>query len=184
VLAYDRRGFGSSASDALFDAGLFDRDADDLAALLRARGAAPAHLVGHSDGATVALVTAWRHPEAVVSVTAIAGHVRLDPATREALRGFDPPATPEEAAWYELWTRGLDEWDIEERLAAIRCPILVVHDRSDPLSPPEHAEAVLRAARARISWYDTGTHVPHRVERPRFERELEAHLREAETQEA
>jgi pimeloyl-ACP methyl ester carboxylesterase len=176
LLAYDRRGFGSSSRDAIFDAGLFDRDAGDLAGLLEALAAAPAHLVGHSDGATVALVAAYRYPEVVASVTAVAGHVRLDPATREALRGFDPPSTPEEAAWYELWTRGLDEWDIEERLAEIRCPVLVVHDRRDPLSPPEHAEAMLRAPAARISWYDTGTHVPHRVDRARFERELEAHL--------
>src|SRR4051812_31601356 len=160
VLAYDRRGFGSSPRDAVFDAGLFERDADDLAELLAARGAAPAHFVGHSDGATVALVAAYRHPQLVASVTAIAAHVRLDPATREELRDFEPPQTPEEAAWYELWTRKLDEWDIEPRMAEVRCPVLVVHDRADPLSPPEHAEAVLRALAARISWYETGTHVP------------------------
>jgi pimeloyl-ACP methyl ester carboxylesterase len=96
------------------------------------------------------------------------------------MRGFDPPSTPEEAAWYALWTTGLDEWDIEDRLDGVRCPVLVVHDRRDPLSPPEHAEAVLRAPQARISWYDTGTHVPHRIERARFARELEAHLAAAE----
>jgi pimeloyl-ACP methyl ester carboxylesterase len=182
LLAYDRRGFGSSSRDATFDAGLFDRDAGDLAGLLEALAATPAHLVGHSDGATVALVTAYRHPDAVLSVTSIAGHVRADSATREAMRGLDPPATPEEAAWYELWTRGLDDWDIEEGLAEIRCPVLVVHDRRDPLAPPEHAEAIRGAPHARIFWYETGTHVPHRVERARFKRELEEHLREVEAQ--
>jgi pimeloyl-ACP methyl ester carboxylesterase len=176
VLAYDRRGFGRSPRDAVFDAGLFERDADDLAALLEA----PAHLVGHSDGATVALVTAYRHPELVASVVAVAGHVRLDEATRAAMRDIEPPEGPEGAAWYELWTRKLDEWDIEERLTEVRCPVLVVHDRADPLSPPEHAEAELRAPLARVSWYETGTHVPHRVERERFLRDVEAHLREAE----
>ena len=180
VLAYDRRGFGSSPRDAVFDARLFERDADDLAALLLARDAAPAHLVGHSDGATVALVAAVRHAELVVTVTAIAAHVRLDPATREQLRDFEPPEGPEGAAWHELWTRGLDEWDIEELMTELRCPVLVVHDRADPLSPPEHAHAVLRAPRARISWYETGTHMLHRIERDRFERELEAHLRAVE----
>lgn len=38
---------------------------DDLAALLREIGAAPAHLVGHSWGAFVCLLTAIRHPELV-----------------------------------------------------------------------------------------------------------------------
>jgi pimeloyl-ACP methyl ester carboxylesterase len=92
LLAYDRRGFGSSPHNAVFDPGLFDRDAEDLAGLLRDHGAAPAHLVGHSDGATVALVTAYSHSGLVLSVTAIAGHVRLDPATREARRS--PGTTP------------------------------------------------------------------------------------------
>ena len=180
VLAYDRRGFGSSPRDAAFDAGLFERDADDLAALLLARDATPAHLVGHSDGATVALVAAYRHPELVHSVTAVAAHVRLDPATREQMRDFEPPEGPEGAAWYELWARGLDDWDIEELMAEIRCPVLVVHDRADPLSPPEHAKAVLRAPHARASWYETDTHVPHRRKRERFMRELEAHLQACE----
>ncbi|MDX6513861.1 MAG: hypothetical protein QOE36_3365 [Gaiellaceae bacterium] len=199
LLTYDRRGFGSSPRDAVFDAGLFERDADDLVELLVERGAAPAHLVGFSDGATVALVTAARHPEAVLSATAISGHLRADAETLAALqrggppRGWAPRALDEyrerhgadwEAvvgAWYELWTGGaLAGWQIEEELAAIRCPVLVVHDRSDPLSPRHHAEDVTRARQAAISWYDTGSHAPHRAERERFEQELEAHLAAAE----
>ena len=128
----------------------------------------------------MALVAAYRYPELVASVTAVAGHVRLDPATREALRDFEPPPGPEGAAWYDLWTRGLDEWDIEERMGEIRCPVLVIHDVADPLSPPDHAKAELRAPGARISWYETGTHIPHRAERDRFGRELEGHLRRAD----
>jgi pimeloyl-ACP methyl ester carboxylesterase len=200
LLAYDRRGFGSSPRDAVFDADLFARDAEDLAGLLLARDAAPAHLVGHSDGATVALVTAARRPEVVLSVTAISGHLRRDAPTHEALLRSGPPATWARGvrdeyrerhgedweqvvgAWYELWSgNALAEWELETELAAIRCPVLVVHDRRDLLSPPEHAEGVARAVPSTaISWYDTGSHGPHRVERERFERELEAHLRSAE----
>jgi len=198
VIAYDRRGFGSSPRDVVFDAGLFDRDADELAELLRERDAAPAHLVGFSDGATVALLTAVRHPELVVSVTAIGNHIRLDQATHELLLegGPEVPASRhaeyrerhgadwEEVvrSWYDLWTRALVGWDIEESLKAIRAPVLVVHDRNDPLSPREHGEGVVRAVpHARLSWYDTGRHGPHQVERERFDRELAEHLRESET---
>ena len=84
--------------------------------------------------------------------------------------------------WYDLWTQGLVDWDIEESLNAIRAPVLVVHDRNDPLSPREHAEGVIRSVpHARLAWYDTGRHAPHLVERERFDRELEEHLRESET---
>ena len=41
---------------------------DDLAALLQALGAAPAHLVGHSWGAFICLLAAIRHPELVRSL--------------------------------------------------------------------------------------------------------------------
>lgn len=197
VIAYDRRGFGSSPRDAVFDAGLFDRDTDDLADLLRERHATPAHLVGFSDGATVALVTAVRHPELVLSVTAIGNHIRLDHATRQLFLDGGPELAPERQAeyrerhgedweqvffnWYDLWTQRLVDWDIEESLKAIRAPVLVVHDRNDSLSPREHAEGVAASVpHAQISWYDTDSHGPHYVERDRFDRELENHLRDSE----
>jgi pimeloyl-ACP methyl ester carboxylesterase len=41
---------------------------DDLAALVRELGAAPAHLVGNSQGAFISLLTAVRHPELVRSL--------------------------------------------------------------------------------------------------------------------
>jgi pimeloyl-ACP methyl ester carboxylesterase len=84
--------------------------------------------------------------------------------------------------WYELWSAGaLADWDIEGELSAIRCPVLVVHDRRDPLAAAEHAEGVARQVpQAVISWYDTGSHGPHRIEERRFGSELEAHLTAAE----
>ena len=197
ALAYDRRGYGGSPRDAVWDEGLFDRDAGDLAALLRDRDAAPAHLVGFSDGATVALVTAVRHPEVVVSATWIGGHVRLDRATHQVLldRGREIPEDRREEyrkqhgadweqvvhGWYDLWTREVVDWDITDSLKAIRAPVLVVHDRNDPLAPPEHPEGVLASVpHAKVSWYETDSHGPHYVEPERFGRELEEHLTTAE----
>lgn len=182
LIAYDRRGFGASPRDAVFDERLFHRDADDLAALLRERDAAPAHLVGHSDGATVALLTAALHPDVVVSTTWIAGHTFLDEPLRQIVLQYPPddPASPE-GDWFRLWTEALIGWDIENELSTITAPTLVVHDRNDPLSSAMQAEKVARAVpHATLSWYDTDSHGPHRRSRDRFERELEAHLRSAE----
>jgi pimeloyl-ACP methyl ester carboxylesterase len=180
LIAYDRRGFGASPRDAVFDQRLFHRDADDLAALLRRLDAAPAHLVGHSDGATVALLTAARHPEVVATTTWIAGHTHLETPLRELLLRSPPPADADQATkdWYELWTQTLFGWNIEDELRAITAPTLVVHATADRVSPREHAESVARAVpHATLSWYETSSHSPHRADRVRFERELEAHLR-------
>lgn len=63
VIAYDRRGFGSSTP--LKAGGYLDVQADDAAALIAERGLAPATVVGHSWGGLVALALAIKHPELV-----------------------------------------------------------------------------------------------------------------------
>lgn len=201
ALAYDRRGFGASARGRAIGPSLFDDDAADLAGLLLDLGAAPAHLVGHSDGGTIALLCAARRPELVLSVTTVATHVRGDPGTVGTLRRMGAPGAWEEGmrrylrrvhgpdweevtgAWHRLWTASewADRWSIEAELTAIRCPLLVCHDRRDPLAPPVHAEAIAAALpRARLSWWDSGGHAPHRADLPRFAAELETLWEQAE----
>lgn len=80
LLLVDRRGFGGSPADGRVD---FERDADDVAALLDQ----DVHLVGHSYGGVVALLAAARRREAVRSLTVIEppalGLVRGDSTVEE-----------------------------------------------------------------------------------------------------
>jgi pimeloyl-ACP methyl ester carboxylesterase len=64
LLLIDRRGFGASPANGRVD---FERDADDVAELLRDG----AHLVGHSYGGVVSLLASARRPDAVRSLTLI-----------------------------------------------------------------------------------------------------------------
>jgi pimeloyl-ACP methyl ester carboxylesterase len=66
VLVYDRRGHGLSERPA--DQGSAEEDAADLAALIDGLGLAPAHVVGNSFGAIVALRLANRRPDLVRSL--------------------------------------------------------------------------------------------------------------------
>jgi pimeloyl-ACP methyl ester carboxylesterase len=74
LLLPDRRGYGGSPATARAD---FEVDAGDVAALLDE----PAHLVGHSYGAVVALLVAVRRPDAVQTLTLV------EPATFALVRG-------------------------------------------------------------------------------------------------
>jgi pimeloyl-ACP methyl ester carboxylesterase len=80
LLLPDRRGFGASPAEGRVD---FERDADDIAALLDGG----AHLVGQSYGGVVSLLVAARDPDAVRSLTVIEppalGLVRSDPIVEE-----------------------------------------------------------------------------------------------------
>lgn len=194
AIAYDRRGFGGSPREADFGPGHFDEALLDLLALLSARCTGPVDLVGHSDGGSIALLAAARHPHLVRSVIVVATHVMADPATVDAVRGFGPPQTwnstlQERYAsahggdwvevverWMTMWTTdaGIVGWDMRAELRDIRCPVLVAHDRADPLSATKHADAISDAvAGAQLSWYETGTHWPHIREHDRFAAEAQ-----------
>jgi proline iminopeptidase len=64
----DQRGGGRSYADAPFD---LDVLADDVAAVLDAFGAAPAALLGHGFGASVAVRAAVRHPDRIDSLVLV-----------------------------------------------------------------------------------------------------------------
>ena len=200
AIVYDRRGFGRSPRGRAFTPAMFDEDARDLEALLEERASAPVHLVGHSDGGTVALLVASRRPELVRSVCVIATHVRGDEITIGTLREFGPPARwPEQGrralmrdhgddwervgrGWHALWTSTeWESWSVVDELDGVGCPVLTVHDKRDPLSPPVHAETIVeRVPHARALWLDTGDHDPQRKERAAFMRQLHALWRDAE----
>ena len=200
AIAYDRRGFGRSTHDRRISTTMFDEDVEDLRGMLEERRGAPAHLIGHSDGGTIALLLAARAPELVLSVAVVAVHVRGDDVTVATLRRMGPPdewpepmqrslrrAHGEDWAdvagrWHALWTSPEWEgWSIVDELAAVRCPVVVMHGLQDDLSPPLHAEAVHQARRgARVTWVDTTTHDPHRAEPERFVNELQSLWRDVE----
>jgi pimeloyl-ACP methyl ester carboxylesterase len=88
VLTYDRR--GHSASERPAGQGSVYEDVDDLAALTRELGLAPAHIVGNSGGAAIVLRTATRHPEVFRTLVA------HEPPMFPLLAGTDhEPALPE-----------------------------------------------------------------------------------------
>src|SRR5438094_4313544 len=65
VIAYSRRYHWPNLAPGKDADASVERQADDLAAIIRAMGIAPAHIVGHSIGGAVALNLALRHPELV-----------------------------------------------------------------------------------------------------------------------
>ena len=71
---------------------------DDLVALLRVRGAAPAHLIGHSWGSFICLLAAIRHPQLVRSLVlgeppVLSLFMSVPPRPTELLRLFRRPRT-------------------------------------------------------------------------------------------
>ena len=200
TVAYDRRGFGRSTHARRLTTAMFDEDVEDLRALVGEHGDKPVHLIGHSDGGTVALLLAARAPELALSVAVVAVHVRGDPVTVDTLRRMGPPETwPEPMRrslrrahgedwvdvarrWYGLWTSAAwERWSVIDELAEIRCPVYAMHGLHDELSPPLHAEAIRDVVPvSRVTWVDTATHDPHRVDPDRFVADVQSLWHDAE----
>lgn len=191
TLAYSRAGHGWSDPAALPRSPDFMHNETlvVLPALLEEmKPRKPPVLVGHSEGASIALIHAASH--AVAGLVLLAPHVFVEAesiAEVEAARvRFETTDLPERMArhhrdaaatfygWNDIWLDpDFREWNIEGCLPAIDCPTLLIQGRDDEygtLAQIDVVEAGISAPVRRLILEDCG-HAPH-LDRP--ERVLEA----------
>ncbi|MDQ0408352.1 alpha/beta hydrolase [Streptomyces sp. NBC_01723] len=164
VLLPERRAHGHTPD---VDGPLTYQDmADDTVAFLETVVAAPAHLVGWSDGAVVALLVALARPDLVRRVVLIGANFRpggecfVEPGMLDAMTPDSPdmaffremyePVSPDGADhWPVVAVKMIDMWRTqptltERELGRITAPTLVVTG-DDDLMTLEHTTALYRA---------------------------------------
>ena len=182
VFAYSRYGYGQS--DALEDA----RDASYMhheaetalpSVLEQARIQRPI-LLGHSDGASISLLFAFRFPDRTAGIILEAPHVFLEDRTIEGLAQaailYQTTDLPQKLArhhkdadrtfwsWNRVW---LDPrfraWNIESCLDDIRCPVLMIQGEDDEYGTVRQLEAIQsRIPAAQLVLLPNCGHTPHR----------------------
>ena len=182
-LVYSRWGYGGSEArpqpwPADF---LEDEAALALPELLASVGITQPVLFGHSDGATIALMYAASVPGGVRGVISEAAHVMLEPISIEGIarardrflhgdlrarlhRQHGEHVDDTVLGWTGNWLRPeLRDWDIRERLRAVRCPVLVVQGRDDDFGTLDQVEAIVTrvAGPAATLVLDECGHIPH-----------------------
>ena len=163
ALVYSRLGYGKSdklAAPRAVD--YMHREAIDvLPEVLHQLGIEAPILIGHSDGASIALIHAGAGKHPVRGVVAMAPHVFVEDITvrsiAEAKRTFqssnlaqrlgryhdDPEATFR--GWNDIWLHpDFRSWNIEDCLAAIRCPVLLIQGEDDQYGTVEQVGAIAR----------------------------------------
>ncbi len=183
--AYDRPGFGRSPWLETWPLDYLDQDVSDLLALLNALGIERAALVGHSDGATIALLAAARHPQRVSGVLAESPHVAVEvPRCPTAIDAFVAEITQSPALlaslarnhgnragqvvqrWRNRWTDpAFWSWDVSAELAGVQCPVLVVHGADDPFFSVAHSAMIAERTQGDLAVLAGLGHTPH-VEAP------------------
>jgi pimeloyl-ACP methyl ester carboxylesterase len=120
-------------------------------------------LFGHSDGASIALVYAASHPDAVDGIVVVAPHILVEPLSlrsigvaRDAyltaglkarLARYHDDVDSAFWGWNDAWLApGFATWSIESLLGALRCPILAVQGEDDEYGTLAQVDGIRRRA--------------------------------------
>jgi pimeloyl-ACP methyl ester carboxylesterase len=179
VLAFSRFGHGRSDPPPRPRTPSFmhEEALEVLPDVLRAAGIERPVLVGHSDGASIALIHAASHP--VSGLALMAPHVFVEQICVDAIRGTreafeteglrermarhhdDPSVTF--AGWCDVW---LDpeflSWNLEPLLPRIEAPTLLIQGRDDEYGTLAQIDAIARGVSGPVEKLVVGGgHSPH-----------------------
>ncbi len=184
VLVYDRLGYGKSAPMPTYERAVhyLEEEATVLNELLAHLEIDQAILFGHSDGGSIALITASNYPERIKAVICEAAHIFVEEVTLKGIReAMEAYTTTDLAirlqkyhgdkvdtlfkAWTLTWTRDdFRRWNIEKLISAIRCPLLFIQGEADEYGTLEQVAKTIRLVSGRSEHYlipDIG-HTPHK----------------------
>jgi pimeloyl-ACP methyl ester carboxylesterase len=186
-LVYSRPGYGNStprAAEVCWGSDFLHQQAFEvLPALLQALHVSPATptwLLGHSDGASIALLYASHFTSTVAGCIALAPHILVEEVTlrsidaaRQAYLTTDLPQRlgqyhrdPDSAfwGWNNAWLDpAFQSWNIESALEKICCPVLAVQGQDDPYGTLAQIRGIARRVPQTelLELSDCG-HSPHR----------------------
>jgi pimeloyl-ACP methyl ester carboxylesterase len=169
ALVFSRYGYGKS--DRLGAPRTVDymhREAlDTLPEVLRQLGIGNPILIGHSDGASIALIHAGAQRWPVRGLVAMAPHVFVEDVTvssiaqakvtfdttdlaRKLSRYHDDPVSTFQG-WNDIWLHAdFRHWNIEQYLPGIACPVLLIQGEDDQYGTLAQIDAIARQVRGPV----------------------------------
>lgn len=182
VVAYDRLGFGRSAhypGKLPFD--FTNREPLAGFSHLRDRLNLDRFVVlGHSAGGGIAVACAAQYGEACQALITIAAVVFVEDITLEGVgRARLTYAQPGQldrlkkyhgdkaawvlSAWIDTWLDpSFSDWTLDDALARVSCPVLVMHGALDEFGSAAHPRRIAELTGARQVIFEDCGHVPHR----------------------
>ncbi|MGE5338643.1 MAG: alpha/beta fold hydrolase [Gemmatimonadota bacterium] len=166
AIVYSRIGYGRS--DPITEKRnvryMHDEALHALPRLLDALGATAPILLGHSDGASIALIHAGGMRRDVTALILMAPHVMVEDISvasiaqakvayqttnlREKLGKYHANVDSAFWGWNDIWLDpAFRAWNIEEYLPGIRCPVLAIQGEDDEYGTMEQVERIARQAR-------------------------------------
>jgi pimeloyl-ACP methyl ester carboxylesterase len=186
ALVYSRygNGFSTTLAEARTPAYMHDEALRVLPELLRRLEIEDIVLIGHSDGASIALIYAGEHRDGVRALVLEAPHVFVEELSVRSIAAVRHEYETTELrtkmaryhravdrtfyGWNDVWlSEEFREWNIEDAVQRVRAPILTVQGIADEYGTPAQLERIARRARVpvdRLLLARCG-HAPHRDRR-------------------
>ncbi len=185
-LVYSRYGYGQSTPRAAEEqrtlAYLHKEALQDLPAVLDALGLKDEQLMlfGHSDGGSIALLFAAGYPERVRAIAVAAPHIFVEDITiagieqarqayrttdlREKLGRYHRDVDTVFHAWNDTWlTPAFRQWNIEDEVCRIQCPVLAMQGVGDEYATLAQIEGIKRLLpQTRLTVLQDCGHTPQR----------------------
>jgi len=183
VIAPHLHGYGRSSQRSSYALSFYRDDVSDLVALLDTLDIAKVLVLSFSDGGTVGLLLAALHPQRVIALAALGAQPTINTQNTAAIRYWLLEAPLSEEWQKELaelhgepYWRSLPRMYVEgqealvaaggviitdEELAAIACPVLIMHGKRDRIVPVDYAYVLSeRIAGSQMLLFDAG-HAAH-----------------------
>jgi pimeloyl-ACP methyl ester carboxylesterase len=184
ALVYDRLGYGKSAAMPTHERSVnyMEPEADTLNDLLTTLNIGETILFGHSDGGSIALLAANKHPYRIKGIICEAAHVFVEEVTLkgiyEAIEMYgntDLRSKLEKyhgdkadhlfKAWTKTWTRSdFRDWSIEQFLPGITCPLLFIQGDADEYGTLAQVDCTVERVRGNAEKFIIPNigHTPHK----------------------
>jgi pimeloyl-ACP methyl ester carboxylesterase len=184
-LVYSRPAYGKSTArdkDEFWDVDFLHRQALEVfpAFLEALKIEEPVHLLGHSDGGSIALLIANAFPEKVRSTIVIAPHIFVESKTiqgieqalvayqtgslRQVLARYHDDVDSVFYGWNDVWLKPeFKEWSITHELHQIACPLLAIQGSDDPYGTMAQVEDIGKYVKqVKVVKIPNGGHSLHR----------------------
>tara|TARA_R100001244_G_scaffold20643_2_gene21409 strand:+ start:84002 stop:84751 length:750 start_codon:yes stop_codon:yes gene_type:complete len=199
IIAWSRQGYGSSGDfDSDYGVDFMHREADVADRLLSELGIERAHIFGHSDGASIALLLAARYPNRVATLTLEAPHVFVEQICLNAIHDLKQDVCDNDMIermgkyhrdagavfrqWSKIWTDpSFERWNIEAELSDVDLPTLLIQGEDDAFGSFEQLDRVATiipdSRQLRLPQCD---HSPHRDQQDEVLKAVASFLKDCE----
>ena len=163
VLIYDRQGHGKSGNlnNSKRGPDYLEQEADILNQLIQYWNLEQVLLFGHSDGGSIALITAAKYPDRIKGLIIEAAHIFVEELTIKGIQDaidlyqysqlkvklarYHGEKTDDLFwAWAATWTSpGFRSWNIEHYLPKIMCPTLIIQGEEDDYGTLQQVERII-----------------------------------------